>query len=107
MEGRFSRHGPKLLPLSHLHVCGTAYVLSLGRRYRAKCSALVPPIMQFAQQASLRKRARAFYIHNPLNSNMSEERDPAAQLKLNRSTWTALIRLLSYVYIKTDLPDDR
>jgi hypothetical protein len=30
--------------------------------------------------------ARAFDIHNALNGNVSEERDPAAQFKLNRVT---------------------
>lgn len=51
--------------------------------------------------------ARAFDSRNAFNGNASDEEAPAAQFKLNRTTWNPSNRLLSYVHIQTDLPDDR
>jgi len=48
-----------------------------------------------------------FDFRNLLSGSVPKEECHAAQFKLNRRTWNAPIRLLSYVYIETDLPDDR
>jgi hypothetical protein len=38
----------------------------------------------------------ALDLHNLLNGSVPDEESPAAQSKLNRSAWNALIQLLNY-----------
>jgi len=89
---RFAGRGRKLLLVCHLRVFGTARLLRLAWRHRANCSGLVPLRAICTEFLAKKPPAQAFDIHNPLNGNLPEEENQAAQFKLKRRKWNASIQ---------------